>query len=567
MKVSKERFEEVIGLIAEVASGNFDYSIDVSTTGDELDAVISGVSMLGQELKNSTVSRDFMQSIYQGVVDMLLILNADLSIRNVNAAFEELLGYREAELQGRLFAELVQPAENPTWPTTLARLREQGKCLNEELLFSAKHKQKVPASCSFSYLKNNQNQVDGILIIAKDITALKQAEQELREAKDKAEAANEAKTNFLSTMSHEIRTPMNAVIGFTHLLLNQEPRPDQEEYLKVLKLSADNLLTLINDILDYNKIEAGKVEFEKIDFNFKNFVADISDPLRQVALEKGLQLKLALAPDLPTTLVGDSGRLSQILTNLLSNAIKFTKAGTVVLSAAVNRRTSTQTMVDFAVTDTGIGIPGDKLEAIFERFTQAESDTTREYGGSGLGLTIIKQLLKLQGSDIFVKSEVGQGSTFSFCLAFDNSARLPAEQAEEPAADPKSLKGIKLLVAEDNLINVFLIQQFLEQWEIEFDVAENGAIALELTQTNDYDLILMDLQMPEKDGYEATQAIRELPDAKYQKLPIIALSASAMLDTQDKAFEVGMNDYLTKPFNPDELYNRIAKHCLPVPVT
>jgi PAS domain S-box-containing protein len=562
--VLNDRIEEITTLIAEVANGNFDYQMEASASGDELDAIISGVSMLGQELKNSTVSRDFMQSIYQGVVDMLLILNNDFTVRNVNEAFEELTGFKEAELQSQPLAIFVQQHDNPALFTLLEQFKTAGKCLNEELLFTTKQQNKLPTSCSFSYLKNSTQEKDGILIIAKDITKLKQTEQELKEAKNKAEAANEAKSNFLSTMSHEIRTPMNAVIGFTHLLLNNEPRPDQQEYLKVLKFSADNLLTLINDILDFSKIEAGKIEFEKIPFNPRKLINDICESFHQVALEKGLKLKLLLDQELPRELLGDPVRLSQILTNLISNAIKFTKVGRVIISADVSNQDEFQANIDFKVKDSGIGIPANKLDIIFESFTQAKSDTTREFGGSGLGLSIIKHLLKLQGSDIQVESKAGQGSTFYFNLSFSKSSPQLTSNTEQPIiATPKSLKGIRILIAEDNQINIFLVKQFLNQWEIEYDVAENGMLALELAKANDYHLILMDLQMPVMDGYDTTLAIRRLEGEKYQQVPIIALTASAMMDIQDRAFEVGMNDYLSKPFNPDKLYNRIVKYCFP----
>ncbi|QNF35221.1 response regulator [Adhaeribacter swui] len=563
MNILNDRIEEISTLIAEVANGNFDYKIDASETGDELDAIIAGVNMLGEELKNSTVSRDFMQSIYQGVVDMLLILNTDFTIRNVNPAFEELTGYIEYELHDQPLSDFVQLQDNPFFSELLGRFKTDGKCLNEELLFTIKDGHKLPTSCSLSLLKNNTKGTDGILIIAKDISKQKQTEQELIEAKNKAEAANEAKSSFLSTMSHEIRTPMNAVIGFTHLLLKNDPRLDQEEYLKVLKFSADNLLTLINDILDFSKIEAGKIEFEKIDFNPKKLISNICDAFQQKADEKGLRLKLLLDQDLPSMIVGDPVRLSQILTNLISNAVKFTKEGSVMVMAEVIKITQANTTINFKVTDTGIGIPDNKLELIFESFTQAKSDTTREYGGSGLGLTIIKHLLKLQGSDIFVESKIGKGSSFYFDLTFENSNRPAANNKETVVSAPKSLKGTRLLIAEDNQINIFLVRQFLEQWQIDFDIAENGLVALDLVKANDYDLILMDLQMPEQDGYDTTLAIRQLDDEKYQKVPIIALTASAMLDIQDRAFQVGMNDYLSKPFNPDELYNRIVKYCLP----
>jgi len=390
-----------------------------------------------------------------------------------------------------------------------------------------------------------------------DIDDHKHAEAELIKAKELAEQAAIAKSQFLSTMSHEIRTPMNAVIGFTHLLLQHDPRPDQLEYLNILKFSSENLLVLINDILDFNKIEAGKLEFEEVDFNLSRLIDNIRLAQLQRAQEKNVKLKLMMDEDLPNAVIGDPIRLGQILTNLISNAVKFTKEGKVVISATLAEAQKDYTVIDFEVADTGIGIPPEKLDTIFESFTQASSDTTRKFGGSGLGLTISKRLLELLGSKISVKSEVGKGSVFSFSLRLKNSNKQLAPVLES-INNIKSLKGTRLLIAEDNQINVLLAKQFMKQWDVDCDVAENGVIAYQLIQTNNYDLVLMDLQMPEMDGYQTTEKVRQLQGDKYAKLPIIALTASAMLDIKDKAFESGMNDYVSKPFNPDDLYRKIA---------
>jgi PAS domain S-box-containing protein len=392
-----------------------------------------------------------------------------------------------------------------------------------------------------------------------DIDSYKKSEAELIKAKELAEQAAIAKSQFLSTMSHEIRTPMNAVIGFTHLLLQHEPRPDQLEYLNILKFSSENLLVLINDILDFNKIEAGKIEFEEVDFNLNRLIDNIRLAQVQRAQEKNVKLKLMMDGDLPNAVIGDPIRLGQILTNLISNAVKFTKEGKVVISATLAEKHKDHTVIDFEVEDTGIGIAPDKIESIFESFTQASSDTTRKFGGSGLGLTISKRLLELQGSKIKVKSELGEGSVFSFSMKFKNSTKQLSPVLEN-IQDIKSLKGTRILIAEDNQINVLLAKQFMKQWDVDCDVAENGVIAFELIQTNNYDLVLMDLQMPEMDGYETTEKVRRLAGDKYAKLPIIALTASAMLDIKDKAFESGMNDYVSKPFNPDDLYRKIATY-------
>ncbi len=408
---------------------------------------------------------------------------------------------------------------------------------------------------------SNDDLIHIVKFLQKQINKAKELETQLILSKEVAENAALTKAQFLSTMSHEIRTPMNAVIGFTHLLLQLSPRPEQVEYLKLLKFSAENLLVLINDILDFSKIEAGKIEFEEADFNIKELVRNIRLALLQKAIEKNIQLKLLIDQDLPDIVKGDPVRLGQILTNLISNAVKFTDEGKVTVTASLREKMKDHTIIDFEVADTGIGIGADKLENIFESFTQATSATTRKFGGTGLGLTITKRLLEMMGSEIKVKSELGRGSVFYFSLTLKNSrTKFVGNAGERPSIIEKSLKGVKILMAEDNQINVILAKQYMKLWDIECDVAENGQIALTLVQTNDYDMVLMDLQMPEMDGYQTTTAIRGLQDEKYKNLPIIALTASAMLDIKDNAFTVGMNDYISKPFNPNDLYRKIASY-------
>lgn len=393
-----------------------------------------------------------------------------------------------------------------------------------------------------------------------DISIEKGASEALRKAKEQAEQAAIAKSQFLTTMSHEIRTPMNAVIGFTHLLI-RNAREDQMEFLKILKFSGENLLVLINDILDFSKIEAGKIVFEEVDFNLQELMGNIKSALMHKAKSKGLKLRLLIDDDAPDFVKGDPVRLGQIITNLASNAVKFTTTGSVSISALITSQDRDFTTIYFEVKDTGIGIPDDMQDNIYESFTQASSDTTRKFGGTGLGLTITKRLLELMDSRINLKSKLGEGSVFSFELKLKNSntKMIVRENAVVPDYKKNNLKNIKLLIADDNHINILLAQELLRQWEGECDVAENGLLALELVKINDYDMVLMDLQMPEMDGYRATEEIRKLKGEKYKTLPIVALTASAMLEIKDKAYTSGMNDYISKPFNPDELYRKIIK--------
>jgi signal transduction histidine kinase/CheY-like chemotaxis protein/HPt (histidine-containing phosphotransfer) domain-containing protein len=387
-------------------------------------------------------------------------------------------------------------------------------------------------------------------------------ETELIHAKEQAEYSARAKEQFLSTMSHEIRTPMNAVIGMTHLLIQENPKPEQVGNLKMLQFSAENLLVLINDILDYNKIESGMVSFECIPFNLAGLLESIRFSLGFKAEEKHIGFDIQLDGQLPPVLLGDPVRLAQILTNLVSNAIKFTEKGHVTLEAVLKRDDGDSVLLDFAVTDTGIGIKAEKLAYIFDRFTQAESDTTRKYGGTGLGLAITKRLLEMQGSQIGVDSRPREGSRFYFSLPFRKGDEAsPVRDRYAYTTTARLLDRVQLLLVEDNEINRKVATKFLNKWGIQPDYAHNGVQAIEKIKEKEYDLILMDLQMPEMDGYEAARIIRE---TKAQEgIPIIALTASAMHDVAQKIFDAGMNDFVMKPFHPDDLYQKIAKYTAP----
>ncbi len=385
----------------------------------------------------------------------------------------------------------------------------------------------------------------------------------LAHAIQKAEKSSHAKSEFLSTMSHEIRTPLNAVIGMTNLLQMNSPRPDQKENLDILKFSASNLLAIVNDVLDFNKIEAGKVEFEQTRFRLAELMHNICGGLSIKAEEKGLMFKLDVDSRLKNkVLIGDPTRISQIIFNLVSNAIKFTHQGNVwVKATALEDRHNTQTVL-FSVKDTGIGIENNNLEIIFEPFAQESVTTTRQYGGTGLGLAIVKRLLELQGLQMKVTSKVGVGSEFSFTMELSVSTEHEADKAApaaSPAVDMNDLSHLQVLIAEDNPVNVMLMKKLLSKWKIVPVIAENGALAIQKIQYGNFDLILMDLQMPVMDGFEASMEIRKLPDPKKAATPIIALTASALFDIREKVYDSGMNDYVSKPFKPEELFEKIHK--------
>lgn len=399
--------------------------------------------------------------------------------------------------------------------------------------------------------------------VSRRTLALREREKELMQAKDIAETSSRAKAEFLSVMSHEMRTPMNAVINLSNLLVQDNHQPEQLENLNMLQFSAKNLLAIINDVLDFNKIESGMIKFEQIGFDLNTLINSIKYTMETLVATKksAIEFKIIQCENIPQYLTGDPTRLTQILNNLISNAIKFTDKGNVELIIECIDDLAHQSTLLFTIKDTGIGISQDKLDHIFQMFTQASSDTTRKYGGTGLGLAITKRLLELQNSTIEVHSEVDKGSTFAFQLTFDK-APIPQLIEQQPSLTAKtsSIPTGKILVVEDNKMNVLVINKFLKKWGLDFDHAADGLIAIEKIQTTDYDLILMDIHMPNMDGYEATQFIRQLPDSKYQKLPIIALTASAMLDKKDKFKRVGMNDVVTKPFNPEDLHAKILSY-------
>jgi PAS domain S-box-containing protein len=393
----------------------------------------------------------------------------------------------------------------------------------------------------------------------RDISARKAYEEALQEAKLKAEAATLAKSQFLSMMSHEIRTPMNGIIGLTNILISEKPRLDQIEHLNLLKFSCDNLFTIINDILDFSKVESGKMELENIPFDITDILRHYKKLFEDRASRKGIGLVLNLDARLPKFVSGDPVRIGQIINNLVGNAIKFTDHGFVEISVQLVEKSKKMCLIHFSVRDTGIGIPEDKISSVFEGFSQAASDITRKFGGTGLGLSITKRLLNLMGSQINVKSKLGIGSEFEFDLRLRESTAVKTVSDEEQNLITK-LEGIRLLLVEDNAVNQVVAKNFLNKWGFEISICENGEQAISLVETMNYDLVLMDIQMPVMDGYEATKIIRRKPHPYFKRLPIIALTADVTPEVQAKALDAGMNDMMSKPFQPQELRSLLQKY-------
>nr|WP_255749419.1 PAS domain-containing sensor histidine kinase [Pontibacter liquoris] len=502
-----------------------------------------------------------MQSIYQGVVDMLLVLNTDLTIRHANAAFEEISGYREAAIVGRSLSEFFQSDANPELGAVLDRFAAKGKCLNVELLLQDVACREVSTSCSFSYLLNNQHEKEGILIIAKDITELKQKEQELKEAKNKAEAANEAKSEFLSSMSHEIRTPLNGILGFTNLLMGTPMNSVQAEYVDLIKTSGSNLTILLNDILDLHRIEQDRITIEAVPFDIRDIISSHLQPYGHLAESKGLAFSCTFGENVPQFVIGDPTRINQVLINLVSNAVKFTETGSIAVhcTLAALKENDVAAKLKFTVTDTGIGIPAEKQGLIFESFTQSDQSMSRKYGGSGLGLTISKKLANLMAGNIGLTSppaSIAQGT----CFWFDIEVKLVAAKTILPEEDKDDLSfalapGVQILIVDDNPINVLLMQEVLRILGAVVTTAHSGEEAVEKVLSGSFALIFMDIQMPGMDGLEAARRIR----AESIATPIVAFSANAYQEDIEKSIEAGMNDHLCKPFTNQDVIETLKK--------
>ncbi len=505
-------------------------------------------------------SEEKYRMLIDQLTDAIYLSTLDGTFTGCNRALLEMLGYSYKELmQLSVSAIYAHPDDRRH---LLQQLIDKGEVRDYEVQLKRKNGELIDCLVNSSVRRDQNHEIVGFQGIIRDIT-LRKKTFELQRAKDLAERANKFKAEFLANMSHEIRTPMNAIGGMLQLLNKTNLEPKQHEYLDGMQTAVDSLLQIINDILDFSKIEAGKMELDNRPFSLQQTVEAIISTIRFKAEEKGLELVLDMDPSIPPNLQGDPLRINQILLNLISNAIKFTPEGEVRVTIRLIDKLDHKARLFFSVKDTGIGIEQEKLQDIFESFTQASTDTTRLYGGTGLGLAIVKKLIDMLNGAIMVRSRKGQGSEFIFELELSQTDNVqPASQSEQEK-DWSTVQDLqaRFLMAEDHALNQLVTTEMLKGRfpSLQIDVAETGRQAISLFEDHNYDLVLMDVQMPEMDGHEAARYIRTHFPKPKSEVPILAFTAYATSGEAEKCLEAGMNDYISKPVRATQLISKIMQ--------
>lgn len=494
----------------------------------------------------------FYASVVEDGADLIFIVDYDGNILYHNSAVRGTLGYRPKGLVGKNFFDYILPTSLDEIRKRFRQSQRRAYTEKVEIQFHCKDRSYRFLEFNAINLKHKEG-LEGFILDCRDITQRKRDAEELVRLQ-------KAKDQFLANISHEIRTPINGIAGMAGLLSQDSSPEERATYLNAIKHSAENLKVIINDILDLAAIDSGKLRFERIPFNLQELLPPLVGMFAYQAKEKKLQLTYRVEPSLNRNLLGDPVRLNQILINLISNAIKFTHAGGIEITCTEEQRKKDGCIVKIEVVDTGVGVPTDKLDRIFESFSQADASVTRKYGGSGLGLTIVKQLVDLQHGTIEVLSKEQKGSNFIVRIPYAFAHREGKTNNTAPSHSvnkfDRQVQGTRILLVEDNDINRLYAKSILQQWNCAVDTAENGFVAIEKVKNNDYDVVLMDVQMPVVDGYEATRTVR-LMDSPMKDVPIVALTANATRTDIAKCLASGMNDYLPKPFTPDDLYGKL----------
>lgn len=527
-------------------------------------------------METTVQESQYARSLIEASLDPLVTISTEGKITDMNEALANITGMTREQLTGTDFFDYFTEPQKAR--EVYQEVFAKGSVADSPLTLRHKEGKLTDVLFNGSVYKDDRGNVLGVVIVARDVTDQKRIATELNEAKIAAEQATKiaeeaqskaesatliaetavkSKQQFLSNMSHEIRTPMNAIIGFTKVVLRTDLNKKQQEYLNAIKISGDALIVLINDILDLAKVDAGKMTFAHVPFKLSSSISAMLHLFETKIQEKNLELVKEYDRNIPEVLVGDPVRLHQIILNLVGNAVKFTSQGKITVSVRLLNEDADHASIEFAIIDTGIGIPPGKLGNIFDDFQQATSGTSRIYGGTGLGLAIVKQLVEPQGGTITVNSEVGQGSTFSFILSFQKTKAKADLENDMGVELEAGIENIRILVVEDIPLNQLLMRTLLEDFGFEMDIANNGKIAIEKLKINSYDVILMDLQMPEMNGFEATQYIR---NELKSEIPIIALTADVTTVDVEKCKAVGMNDYISKPIDDRLLYSKIIRY-------
>ncbi len=494
-----------------------------------------------------------------------LVYFKDISLNYimVNKAFERFVNLPFYGVQGKKVEDVIPHYKTINYAEMEMEVIESGLPLYNIEEKIVKNGKDVWLTTNLAPYRDNEGEIIGLVGISWDITFRKNYENELQQAKEQAEEGTRAKSEFLANMSHEIRTPMNGIIGMAEILKKAKLGKQEKENLEILISSTRSLLSLVNDILDISKIEAGKVELEIEDFDIRQILKDIENIMYIRAEEKALDFKTFINPNVPKYLKGDPSRLKQVILNLVNNAVKFTEKGYVHVFVDITHETKTKITLRVKVEDSGIGISNEGKKSLFQLFSQVDTSTTKNYGGTGLGLSIAKRLVMLMQGDIGMESKQEKGSLFWFTTRLLKSSikgDLPSPQEEPRKKKEKDFRKLRILLAEDNEINQRIIQYSLTNAGFEVEIAGNGQEAINKYSENDYDLVLMDVQMPILDGFEATAHIREMESAiglNSGRVPIVALTANAMKGDREKCLEAGMDEYLSKPFTPDDLLNII----------